>query len=257
MDFSSNYLSSTISAELPCGIFMLSLDSNRISGTLPSGSRNNARSRNFTLWRESQIPLSLGVFQSCPIFGNTWATVSVLNLGTNRLSGSIPFGGNCTKMVDVNKQWNILDNPVVESSEPQCMKHRPLLAQLNLANNSLSGSVSIGNQTVVFPNLRSLDLGSNSLSGQLPTEIAFLSNLNTLLLNTNSFSGSISPSMSMLTNLRFFSLSENRLSGSSAPEFRQWRQMNALSLFQNRFLDLSSCNGIAGFIQDGIPVCPI
>ncbi|XP_052142420.1 MDIS1-interacting receptor like kinase 2-like isoform X2 [Oryza glaberrima] len=64
-----------------------------------------------------------------------------------------------------------------------------------------------------LPHLVHLDLGMNSLSGPIPSDIGRLAELSYLDLSGNVLNGSIPPSIGNLTNLAFLDLSSNYLSG--------------------------------------------
>jgi hypothetical protein len=79
---------------------------------------------------------------------------------------------------------------------------------LNLQSNHLSGDIpsSFGKK------LQFLRLGNNNLSGTIPTSLASMPNLYTLDLSSNLLSGSI-PSLVSLTSLHELFLSNNLLTG--------------------------------------------
>ena len=98
--------------------------------------------------------------------------MTLLELGTNSLTGSIPPQlGNLTNLV-----------------------------HFYLNNNSLTGFIpgELGNLT----NLLNLNVSSNSLSGTIPSELGNLGqNLSSLSLNNNELCGAIPPTLINLVNL--------------------------------------------------------
>ena len=102
---------------------------------------------------------------------------------------------------------------------------------LDLANNSLSGSIpsGLGNLT----NLIGLFLNNNTLSGSIPSELGNLTNLTILTLLNNSLSGSIPSELSNLINLTNLDLSFNYLSGSIPAELGNLTKLTALYLYSN------------------------
>ncbi|KAD6796653.1 hypothetical protein E3N88_07549 [Mikania micrantha] len=86
------------------------------------------------------------------------------------------------------------------------------LSGLDLSSNILTGQLP-SNVTDVLPFVTSLDLSNNDLSGSIPPSIANLSFINVLRLNNNQFTGQIPPELSKLHRLKVFSVANNRLSG--------------------------------------------
>lgn len=90
----------------------------------------------------------------------------------------------------------------------------PYLRLLNLSSNFLSGSLRhFFTIPPPFPRLAILDLSYNSLSGALPSSLAFCSSLQEIYLSHNLFSGSIPPSLGSLPDLLSLSLNHNRFVG--------------------------------------------
>ena len=85
-----------------------------------------------------------------------------------------------------------------------------------------------------FPNLAKIDLAMNSLSGNIPSQIAYLSKLTYLDLSTNQFSGEIPSEICLLTNLRVLHIVENELNGSIPNDIGRLRFLEDLSLYNNR-----------------------
>ena len=83
--------------------------------------------------------------------------------------------------------------------------------ELDLYSNQLTGEIpsEIGNLT----NLIELDLGINQLTGEIPSEFGNLTNLTFLNLYANELTGEIPSELGNLTNLTQLGLSYNQLSG--------------------------------------------
>ncbi|KAK4850275.1 hypothetical protein QYF36_005320 [Acer negundo] len=81
-----------------------------------------------------------------------------------------------------------------------------------------------------------IDLSSNELTGDIPTEIGYLQEIIAMNLSRNSLSGSIPVSFSNLTNIESLDLSYNKLSGRIPP---QLTQLNSLGTFNVSFNNLS------------------
>jgi len=118
---------------------------------------------------------------------NTDGCLSVLDLNSNNLTGSIP--------TDIGELQDCV--------------------YLNLSLNQLSGTIpnTIGN----LQNLGFLNLRTNQLSGAIPMEIGNLQGITFLALNNNQLTGSIPPEMAGMQSLGLLYLNNNQLSGCYAP----------------------------------------
>jgi len=86
------------------------------------------------------------------------------------------------------------------------------LEWLGLGSNQLTGSIpsSLGN----LVNLQSIGLGSNQLTGPIPAELGNLVNLQTIGLGSNQLTGPIPAELGNLVNLEWLGLGSNQLTGS-------------------------------------------
>ncbi len=80
-----------------------------------------------------------------------------------------------------------------------------------------------------------LYLGSNSLSGTLPSELGSLSNLQDLSLEENSLSGTLPSELGSLSNLQVLNLDRNSLSGTLPSELGSLSNLQYLWLESNDF----------------------
>ncbi len=103
---------------------------------------------------------------------------------------------------------------------------------LNLGTNQLSGSIptSLGNLT----QLQNLWLNNNQLSGSIPPELGSLTNLQDLELDNNQLSGSLPVELGNLTNLQTIKLCSNQLTGSIPPELGNLTNLQELELCWNQ-----------------------
>ncbi|KAL2240466.1 probable inactive receptor kinase At1g27190 [Sesamum indicum] len=117
--------------------------------------------------------------------------------------------------------WNDRENRLIglelrdfslTGSIPDSLQFCHSLQTLNLAGNSLSGSIPPQICTWL-PYLVTLDLSQNSLTGQIPEDLANCSYLNNLILDDNKLSGNIPYQLSTLGRLKKFSVANNDLSG--------------------------------------------
>ncbi|QRM89633.1 T9SS type A sorting domain-containing protein [Lacinutrix sp. WUR7] len=87
--------------------------------------------------------------------------------------------------------------------------------------------------TLTNNRVTSISLGSNNLTGVLPTEIGDFSELQTLLLWSNEITGNIPSEIGNLSNLIELDLAPNTFSGSIPPEIGNLANLEVLWLNQN------------------------
>ncbi|CAA2933743.1 tyrosine-sulfated glycopeptide receptor 1 [Olea europaea subsp. europaea] len=78
-----------------------------------------------------------------------------------------------------------------------------------------------------------IDLGSNNISGTIPTEIGQLKFIFVLDLRNNNFSGSIPDTISNLTNLEGLDISSNHLSGQIPASFKNLHFLSNFNVAYN------------------------
>ena len=169
-------------------VYRINLDSNSLSGSIPS-ELGNLTNLQYLLLGSNQligsIPLELGKLKDLQ-----W-----LDLAFNQLTGSIPPElGNLTNLQRVY----LLVNQLTGSIPPELGSLTNLL-NLLLGSNQLIGSIppELGN----LASLQWLDLGYNQLAGSIPPELGNLTNLQRLGLPYNQLIGSIPLQLMYLTNL--------------------------------------------------------
>ncbi|KAH7437081.1 hypothetical protein KP509_05G055400 [Ceratopteris richardii] len=171
--------------------------------------------------------------------------VTELRMNNNSLNGSIPPElGSLGKVVHI-----LLDNNKLTGELPAELSNISTLLVLQLDNNHFSGSIPSSysqftqlrklslrncNLTGAIPDLsamsvlRYVDLSSNRLSGQLPSDIS--QNMIAIELSYNQLDGGIPDALYRLRDLQLLSLRNNLLDGS----------FNASILEHNEFVDSSS-----------------
>ena len=81
--------------------------------------------------------------------------------------------------------------------------------------------------------LKSIDLSSNDLTGEIPKEVRYLLELVSLNLSRNRLSGEILPEIGNLTSLEFLDLSRNHLSGEVPSTLSKIDRLAVLDLSNN------------------------
>jgi hypothetical protein len=123
-----------------------------------------------------------------------------LNLGENRLQGTLPNLIGFSYLEQLNLFENQLDGPLPDLTTLTNLK------VLNLRNNQLSGSLPDFSQLTLLEKVSFYD---NQLCGQIP-DLSALTNLEQIDLINNQLTGPI-PDLSQLNNLKNLGLSGNKL----------------------------------------------
>ncbi|XP_010264035.1 PREDICTED: putative kinase-like protein TMKL1 isoform X2 [Nelumbo nucifera] len=178
---------------------------------------------NISLFRDPTLQLVSLQLQGAGLSGKIpreigeLSSLQSLYLGVNSLQGNIPLElGYSSLLSDVDLSGNFLNGSLPLSIWNLCDR----LVSLRLHGNNLSGSLPqpvLPNSTC--RNIRVLDLGNNSFSGEFPEFITGFHRLKELDLGSNHFSGSIPESLSRL-KLKKLNLSHNNFTG-ALPVFRQ------------------------------------
>ncbi|KAJ3705047.1 hypothetical protein LUZ61_008752 [Rhynchospora tenuis] len=143
-------------------------------------------------------------------------TGSLTNVRLDRLSKleELMLGGNQLEGKITSLPYNIstIDLSSNRLEHFPDLSQAPQLKDLNLHSNSLTGEFPSSLQT--FRSLESLDLGENNFCGEIPHWIGEnLSNLMYLSMHSNLFSGKIPSKLALLTKLQVLDLADNNLSG--------------------------------------------
>ncbi|KNA18304.1 hypothetical protein SOVF_072120 [Spinacia oleracea] len=257
LNLSSNLLGGKFLSDATLSLFQslaeLDLGDNMIGGELPSfGSLNNLRVlclRNNQLYGEIpgellttsihliELDLSGNGF-SGSIRGINSTTLEILDLSSNRLTGSFPEFSAQSGLTTLR-----ISNNSLEGRLPSEWRQFPRLSKvdlsinnmagpipsalfslnlinLNLSRNHFNGVIPFPESTVgeflaqpVFAPLESLDLSDNSLVGGLSKDIRFMGRLRSLNLAKNSLSGHIPSSLDRINGLESLDLSNNQFEG--------------------------------------------
>uniref|UniRef100_A0A7C9CT53 Leucine-rich repeat-containing N-terminal plant-type domain-containing protein n=2 Tax=Opuntia streptacantha TaxID=393608 RepID=A0A7C9CT53_OPUST len=202
---------------------------------------------------------------------NTSPSLSVLNLRSNRLGGSIPQNfSECDQLVDLdlsnnrlggaippslirctNLQVLNLANNKLDDVFPSWLDALPYLQVLNLHSNKLHGHVTSTKAEHPFPKLQILDLSSNNFNGELPTR--YIKGLKAMMNITQNpgdaqylgssssgyfsvqltFKSNILTYVKIITTMAFFDVSNNGLEGEIPDSIGGLVSLRGLNLSHN------------------------
>ena len=158
---------------------------------------------------------------------DTAGRVTVVNLGENRLRGSLPAALGDLTQVDRLSLWG----NELTGALPSVLQNLRRLERLNLADNALTGSVPVWLGDL--PNLREIVLAENELTGTIPTALRKLRRLEQLVLGRNHLVGAVPPWLGELSNLSRLSLWGNQLTGTVPGALRNLDRLQSLNLGGN------------------------
>ncbi|CAL9016363.1 unnamed protein product [Prunus brigantina] len=177
--------------------------------------------------------------------------LGILDLSHNNFSGTIPKClKNMTSLVDgysnVSYYENYFEQTTLTSKGRELVYNKTLffVKSIDLSSNNLEGEIPEEITSLIA--LSILNLSRNQLSGSIPSKIGNLRWLETLDLSNNRLFGQIPQSFSSLTSLSHLNLSYNNLSG-RIPSGNQLQTLNDSSIYEgNKLLcgePLSKCPG--------------
>jgi len=203
----------------------LQLSDNRLSAGIPVALLNLTELNILSLEMNEltgSIPHEIGLLPN----------LSLLGLSTNQLTGSIPPSlGNLTFL-----NYLSLQNNQLVGSIPAEVGALVNLQTMSLASNKISGSIPVTfkNLTSIrvlflfqnklsgplppefannFSHLIHLNLGNNSLSGELPSDVCKGGKLEKFVVAINMFTGPIPTSLKTCRSLELLSLTDNQITG--------------------------------------------
>ncbi|KAJ2997878.1 hypothetical protein HDV02_005062 [Globomyces sp. JEL0801] len=132
-------------------------------------------------------------------------------------SGLKSVGGVCNAILGgtpTSEELEMLDCCSFNSVDCDPSKPVPSITSINLSQfaTGITLTGTITEYVSQFTSLRSLDLRSNQISGQIDS-ISFPESLETILLSANWISGELPQDFSGLTNLKTLAISDNQLTG--------------------------------------------
>ncbi|KAL6126163.1 hypothetical protein ACLB2K_074214 [Fragaria x ananassa] len=229
------------------GIKTLKLRSNKLVGALPS-SLKNCTSLNVIDLGNNQLSSSVPDW-----IGASLPDLVILMLQFNQLSGSLP-----SQLCHL-PHLQILDVSVNEISGtiPKCLNNLTSLAQEGNSNLTIRHSFNISEAEPPMTSLyydddatfmwkgtlasykntlglvKRIDLSSNRLTGEIPSEITYLVGLVSLNLSNNSLSGQIPLDIGKLKSLDSLDLSINKIGGGIPTSLAHIDRLGAMNLSYN------------------------
>ncbi|KAL2505356.1 disease resistance family protein/LRR family protein [Abeliophyllum distichum] len=233
LDMSNNSLSGTIPNSIGSLLYLkfLILSSNNFSGELPSSLRNCTQLYSLDIGDNQfsgQIPVWIG--ENLP-------SLLILRLRNNSFTGHIPSAIcrlSLLHILDISKNnlfgfipWCVgnLSGFQIEFTSDDADRYE--------GNLQLVAKGRLVQYSSILYLVNSIDLSSNALSGDIPSELASLSKLGTLNLSTNHLTGRIPPDFGKLEWLETLDLSKNQLSGPIPTNLASLTFLNHLNLSYN------------------------
>ncbi|CAN6588856.1 unnamed protein product [Malus baccata var. baccata] len=157
-----------------------------------------------------------------PVWLAKLKNLEILTLAGNKITGTIPswLGTDLPRLLHINLAKNLISGEFPKDlCRVPALVHEPIAAQADqydlelpiYGTNSAGATLAYSLRLYGFPSL--IDLSSNNITGNIPSEISQLQLLHSLSLDDNNLSGNIPDQMSNLKNLEALNLSKNHLSG--------------------------------------------
>ncbi|XP_020999686.2 receptor-like protein EIX2 [Arachis duranensis] len=230
-------------------LVMLDAGDNRLSGIIPPWIGSSLQQLEMLSLRENLLSGSV------PSAFCSLTSLHFLDLSGNHIKGQIP---KCFKNFTAMAHEEIIQDPFSHSytvphingprylynydiitllmwkgTEQNFNNDKLLLKGIDLSSNHLSGDIPSELENLV--ELVSLNLSRNNLTGKIPSGIGRLLSLESLDLSRNHLFGSIPSSLAQISFLSVLDLSHNNLSG-QIPTGTQLQSFNASSYEENQNL---------------------
>ena len=217
---------------------ILDLGNNRLHGEVPS-------------WVSQKMPslkilqLRSNMLQGCiPWQLSHHSQLQLLDLANNQLSGSIPRQfGNFASMIQQNDGFYLGSTHILLTYSNRALT--PYSDRINLI---WKGKYYTFEKAIAH--MTGIDLSSNLLSGEIPTELTNLKGLQLLKLSRNNLSGGIPNDIGNLKALESLDLSCNELSGHIPDSFSGLTFLSSLNLSNNHLSGLIPTGGQLATLND-------
>ncbi|KAA8533299.1 hypothetical protein F0562_033168 [Nyssa sinensis] len=173
----------------------------------------------------------------------------ILDLSANEFNSSIPeWLFNTSTLVKIDLSLNNFSGTIKDVA----WKNLCNLRSLDLSTNALSGDIGklLGGLTECSnSSLEELLLFYNEFSGQLPNSLGHFKNLISLIIHDNFISGPIPPSVESMLLLKKLDLAFNKMNGSIPESVGKLTELTKLHLYQNFWKGLLSQNLLQGLTK--------
>jgi Leucine-rich repeat (LRR) protein len=206
---------------------LILVDHNLLSGPIPASfGANKSLSKLIYFYADTNF-----LSQTIPAtFGNLERAADLL-LNTNVLSGGLPAGiGQMTSL----HYLMIYENMLSQSLDSCLFACLPNLIALELDNNRFSGPV-IFSESTINAQLSVIDLSINQFTGSLSSSISAMKSLNSFFVGTNSITGLVPSSVYSLSGLVNLDLNHNYFTGTLSPAFSTSLILTQFSVGRNFF----------------------
>ncbi|XP_062194343.1 putative leucine-rich repeat receptor-like serine/threonine-protein kinase At2g24130 [Phragmites australis] len=240
------------------GMYYLSLEHNYLSGPIPAAIFLNCTRLGVADLGDNDLSGEI----PRDVSGNLANTFAVLNLYSNKLTGTLPrWLANCSILL----MLDVENNSLADELPTSIISGKKHLMYLHLSNNQFwshdgnsnlepffdalsncssiqeveAGAVRMGGRlpsrlgSMLPPNMWHLNLELNAIEGPIPTGIGDVINMKLMNLSSNMLNGTIPASLCRLPSLQQLSLSDNNLTGEIPPCIGNATRLGELDLSGN------------------------